>query len=773
MRLFNRSVQFVFLVFLGACLISCGGGGGSSSSSTSSSGTTTTGAISGTAAVGAPILGGTVNIYDSTGTLVGNTTTSATDGSYTVPTLTGVAPFTVEVIGNVGDSVGKYYAVVSSTGTANVNQISNGIASTLSSTGNPSDLTAGNTKTSSDISSKETGFLGALNTLLTSMGVSGSPVTASYSSALDGALDNLDVVVLADGSYELASSEGQAMPDILGTFNPDTTSVAANKVQAYAKGATPSSSDASNIPAPSSAVIATAASLEPLRAQLKACFSHAAASRATNSSLPTASPNWTIHADCQNLAYDNGSGSAFKHDSYYWLDNLSSNSTSIKSFCSNSNAYCLGYFGVMLLNSNYNNLDFLKPDHIRPVGVDAGGAPLWHVKFPVVYSTGSRGQFGDAIGSAYNVVRYDAGTGKFQFYGNQRDVQSTIQPSATLVKKGATNNYRVETGLNIYINPYNSRSLKNLRCTGGAPSCSVYPVSARITPVNPTTGMLPAGGVVMANKVNATPTLASGVGSNKTAPNVFNVCTYLNYENPSLVGVGYNASTSNANFCSGVIRMNYAEFTKNGAGQLVASSGAYPPIVAGRAAWVNNWNSDGSYNGTLGGSLVTTASAKRGEPYKFVITMSNGDTVKLINRLPYSTMTPTQAAKLDYPAFAAGTDTAFASYTGSSSGFNFSWNSLQSALIFGTAIYWNQGEVDSTSNVGPTATSNTIPCPNNSGNTAIAGTNYANDADSDMLNCTLAINWKSAAASAPDGGVLQLKARTFDGLFIQSQIKQF
>jgi hypothetical protein len=427
----------------------------------------------------------------------------------------------------------------------------------------------------------------------------------------------------------------------------------------------------------------------------------------------------------------------------------------------------------MLLNANYNNLTFLKPDHIRPVGTDAGGAPLWYVKFPVVYGTGSRGQFGDMMGSAYNVVRYDASAQKFQFYGNQRNVQTTIQPSATLIKKGATNNYRVETGFNIYVNPYNSRSLKNARCTGGAASCSVYPVSARITPVNSVTGMLPAGGVVMGNKVNTTPTLRYGVGSSKTSGSVFNVCTYFNYEDPAKVGTSYTASTPNANFCSGVIRMNYAEFTKNSDGTLVASSGVYPPTQTGRAAWVTNWNSDGSYNGTVASQLVTAATAKRGEAYKFVITMSNGDTVKVINRLPYSAMTPTQAASLSYPVFASGTDTTFASYLGSSAGFNFSWGSMQSALIFGTAIYWDQGEVDSTTNVGPTASSVTVGCPTNSGNVAILGANYAGDSVTDILDCTNALNWKSSTASAPDGGILQLKARTFDGLFIQSQIKQF
>ncbi len=761
MQSIMKMIKLASLLFVSAILISCGGGGGSSSSSGTSSSS-----VSGTAAVGAPILGGTVNIYDSTGTLVGTTTTSTTDGSYTVPSVSGKAPYTVEVIGNVGDSQGKYYAVVGSTGVANVNQISNGIAASLSSTGDPSALTAGHSQTAANISTKETGFVGALNTLLTALGVSGSPVTGSFSAALDSALDNINVVVLPDGSYEIASSEGQAMPDIMGSFNPDATQAASHKVQSYAKGTTPSSSEAAYIPAPSSSIAANAATLETLRSQLETCFSHAAASRgvATSSGV---NPSWgsTIHADCKNLAYDDGAGSGFKHDSYYWIDGDSSNSTSIKSGCTNTNGYCLGFFGVMLTNSNYDKLTVLKPDRIRPVGTN-----LWHVRFPVVYASGSRGSFGDMVGSTYNVVRYDTSTKKFQFYGNQRDVQSTIQPAVSLIEKGATGKYRLETGLNIYVNPYNSRSLKNKNCTGGAAACVVYPISARITPMT-SSGLLPTGGVMMGNKVNTPPSITTGVGSSKNSP--FNVCTYMNFEDPTLISANYSVAITGdpAAACSGVIRLNYGEYTKDSKGALVAASGIYPPPRA-RPSWVSSWNADGTYNGNDSRPLVTATTAKRGEPYKFVITMSNGDVIKLVNRLPYSSLSPDQAANLPFPRLASGVDTSFASFAGSSNGFNLSWSQQDTALIFAAAIYWEQGDVDNTLNLAPGATSATVPCPSNTYN-ALAGKNYAGDVVDDLLSCTKPLNWRSSTASAPDGGVLQLKAKTPDGLFIQSQVKQF
>ena len=61
-----------------AYLTACGGGGGSSTSSTSAT-TATTATLSGTAAAGSPMDGGTVTVKDSTGALVGTTTTKAVD----------------------------------------------------------------------------------------------------------------------------------------------------------------------------------------------------------------------------------------------------------------------------------------------------------------------------------------------------------------------------------------------------------------------------------------------------------------------------------------------------------------------------------------------------------------------------------------------------------------------------------------------------------------------------------------------------------------------
>jgi hypothetical protein len=242
----------------------------------------------------------------------------------------------------------------------------------------------------------------------------------------------------------------------------------------------------------------------------------------------------------------------------------------------------------------------------------------------------------------------------------------------------------------------------------------------------------------------------------------------MNYEDPSIISSTYTVGTANASFCSGVIRMNYSEYVMSN-GKLTASSGIYPPVSISTPAWVSGWSSAGGTTGSS--SLVTTATAKRGEPYLFTYYMSNNTVIKYINRLPSSTLTTTQAAMLSYPTFTSDMSAKFASYDGSqASTLAVTWNSMDSALIFADALFWNRGEVNSTSRMGPGVTSNSVSCPSVSYLVSI--TNSDGDAVS-ALNCRDQKNWKSSTSSTPNQGVLQLKARTFDGLFIQSQLRQY
>ena len=740
-------------LLLGAC-----GGGGSSSSSSSSSGSS----ISGTAAVGAPIANAQVTIYDAAGTVVATTTTDE-NGRYAVAVNSGTAPYIVEVVGGIGDSIGKFYAVSNEAGNVNVNQVSNAIAASISSSGDPTNLIGGSIGSAANLKATESAFMSAFSKVLSAFGVSGSLISGTFSTSIDEVLDMINAIILPDGKIELSSSEGQAMPDIMGTFDTNT-SLVTHKINVIEKGVVPPSSTANNIPAPSQGVIATAKTLEPLRAKLEKCFSHTAAERATLSvSGASNNPTWTsIHSDCQNLAIDVSSTEGFKHDSYYWIDNSTLNSKTYTSGCASSgSAMCLGFFGSMLTDSAKNNLKFLKPTHIAPIDTN-----LWRVQFPMIYAddANTRGQFGDEIGSTFAVVKYDTATQSFMFFGNQRDVQTSIQPSATLAQKAGSSNYRVETGFNVYVRPYNSRSLKRT-------NVQVYPVKAQVTPVFPSTGMIPVNGVYLANKVTGTPATISGVPSGSSATPL-NVCTFMNYEDPSIISSNYKVTTPNASACSGVIRMNYAEYTMVN-NKLTASVGAYPPITTALPAWITGWNINGGSIGS--GSLITSATAKRGEPYLFTITMSDNSVIKYINRLPTSTLTTEQAALLNYPKFTSDMSAKFADYDGSTSNtLTVTWKSLDTALIFADAIYWNRGEVNSTARISPGATTNTISCPAPATVYAsnITLQNSAGDSVRAM-DCRDSLNWKSSGSSTPNQGIIQLKARTFDGLFIQSQLRQY
>jgi len=85
----------LLLILASISLVGCGGGGGSGGSGTSTTSSTINAAISGTAATGAAIAGGTVDFVCANGAT--GTTTTADDGTYTM-NLTGVTlPCAVKV----------------------------------------------------------------------------------------------------------------------------------------------------------------------------------------------------------------------------------------------------------------------------------------------------------------------------------------------------------------------------------------------------------------------------------------------------------------------------------------------------------------------------------------------------------------------------------------------------------------------------------------------------------------------------------------------------
>lgn len=192
------SFQWWLLPAATAVLVACGGGGGSPSASSPIS-------ISGTAAIGAPLAGAQVKVYDSAGTVVVSDGLVGADGNYSVTIPAGArGPFVF--VADDGDQ--QYVSVLSDTSqtTVNITPLSNLLAATLSASGNPANLVA-------EIANNATGInatsydarLSALRTaiapVLSAAGVSAStfdPVRSVFSangSGIDKVLDVLDVSI--------------------------------------------------------------------------------------------------------------------------------------------------------------------------------------------------------------------------------------------------------------------------------------------------------------------------------------------------------------------------------------------------------------------------------------------------------------------------------------------------------------------------------------------------------------------------------------------------
>jgi hypothetical protein len=103
---------FALSVLASTLLAGCGGGGGGASVAGPTS-------LSGTVAVGAPMLNGTVTVKGANG--VSSTASAGADGSYSGLSLDGLtAPYRVQACGLVDGNYTCYYSVVNAAGTANV-----------------------------------------------------------------------------------------------------------------------------------------------------------------------------------------------------------------------------------------------------------------------------------------------------------------------------------------------------------------------------------------------------------------------------------------------------------------------------------------------------------------------------------------------------------------------------------------------------------------------------------------------------------------------------
>lgn len=131
------------LATLAAALVLAGcGGGGDSAAPLAAAPTEAPTTLAGTAAVGAPITGGTLRIVDADGTVVAERVALADDATYSGVTLSGKAPWRLEACGYAGANWTCVQSVAQQAGTANVTPLTSALV-LLASGASPDTLMAG------------------------------------------------------------------------------------------------------------------------------------------------------------------------------------------------------------------------------------------------------------------------------------------------------------------------------------------------------------------------------------------------------------------------------------------------------------------------------------------------------------------------------------------------------------------------------------------------------------------------------------------------------
>ena len=687
------------VAILSIILISCGGGGGSSSSATSSSSS-----LSGTAATGAPLAGAIITVFDATGATVG-TTTADSNGAYTLPVdaTKYKAPFIVQAQGTVGDGSTIIYSLASAAGTVNINQVTNAIAASLSSTGDPAALISGTTKTAADVSAADSAFSAALVNLTNALGITGSFITGTFNASYDKLLDNVTIDSRSNGGISITSSAGMqgGSNDLVAGANV-TSAYTSTSVST---GSLPSASNASSLPAFSSANMLAISDLEALRSRLQTCFAIPSSARGTVASPASA---------CQGFD-PQGTSDSYLHDGYYWLD------TTANCPVNSTGSYCQGLFGYMLTQGTYDNLQFLKPQIVRPL--DSSGT-LWVVKFPIQFAAdNSLAAFGEAHGSSYMVVKkYPAlASGSdpgWRFYGNQREVNSFIEANVQRIQNIFTGGVRYETGLNMYVNA------NSLRARGY--SANVFPTQVVVTDANTANPILPAAGITLYNKGG-------------------NVNGQWRSDCAGFMTISQSASPTS---CNGVLRLAYGMTGSYGVSFSSDSYVAFWPGTVGAA----------TINGVAGFLSDAQINAiKPGQPFKFVITLSDSSTITYINRVHFTPMNTQDVLAASYPMFTSTSIDAMKTYLGTGGAFPVSWQPIATSRPYSSSIYWQNGKFTKTSSLTQTeitANAVNIPC---------TGTGV--DA------CATSANWGGSSQSAR--GLAQIRSRDGRGFQYFSQIRQY
>lgn len=188
----------------------CGGGGGTATDTTTTT-TPVTPTISGVAASGAPIANASITITCADGTT--KTGTADANGAFSITVQGCSGPYVISATGQVGESQQTLVSVqpttVTDAATVNVTPLTNAIAATLASDGDPMSLAANIATekaniTPTAVNDRKDALAAALAPVLTQAGVTGSfdLISGQFSAdstKFDKVLDNVKVVVTPSG----------------------------------------------------------------------------------------------------------------------------------------------------------------------------------------------------------------------------------------------------------------------------------------------------------------------------------------------------------------------------------------------------------------------------------------------------------------------------------------------------------------------------------------------------------------------------------------------
>lgn len=443
----DKLIYSLISVALSILVVSCGGGGSSSSTSSSSSST-----ISGVAASGAPLDNADIQITCADGSVKTSTTNSS--GQFNIDVGSGCpAPYVLKASKDLADRKEELVSVhpetVSGSQIVNITTLTNAIAATLATDGNPLSL-ASNIEsektniTSTAVDQRNQALVNSLSSMISAAGVTGTPnlLRSSFSAdrtGLDKVLDNLKIVVTPAG-VNITNPAGVRVDDMGHVGSSTVASNLSSGTISFSRN-TNFNSSLGSVPA----AVDDGGAIDEVQTALNACFALLASSRISSSG--------SFQGACASLS-SRYIAEDYRHDG----KNLAQE------------------WNGMMTSANYTGAIFSKPDIIRYFSSSAADSRAL-VRFGLMRADG----IGEWFTSVAEKSTNTGGTWKLR--GNQRlyavSVNAYVTREEQLLGRGSgTASERPQgvifhSGLNLYFR--GDSNIKYALVKGpGLPAAGVY-----------------------------------------------------------------------------------------------------------------------------------------------------------------------------------------------------------------------------------------------------------------------------------------------------------